>query len=265
MPLFRFPDESRPHVLDITRLSVTVPAATLVGSARADITLPGDFFDPQFLDALSLQGSASLRSADGLESYAAKGGMAKGLLSLAVQFDGVPSTRLGASALQGSLSGAGNVTGPVAQPEADVSVSLKQGRLGTDALSLDGRLLARSGGIEVKSVSAAYLAHKITGGEGSLDLTKGTFAFKGQFQTEVFSDVIGVAVAVEGSYSSQGKPPLNAGVFNLGLQGKLSLNSDQGRRHGRAGDGPSCFVRWPGRSLSTAVRETRSTGGSIRS
>jgi hypothetical protein len=213
-----------PQVLDITRLAVTDSAPTLVGSARADIALPGDVFDPLFLSALTLRGSASLRTADGLEAYALKGGLAKGSLSLAVQFDGMPIQRLGVNAIQGTLSVAGTVTGPLAQPAADVSVSLKQGKLGTDFLSLEGRLLARRDGFDVKSVSAAYLAHKLTGGEGSLDFRKGTFAFKGQFQTEVFADTIGAAVALQGSYSNPGGSPPTARVFDLGLQGKLSLN-----------------------------------------
>jgi hypothetical protein len=211
-------------VLDITRLAVTDSASTLVGSARADIVLPGDIFDPQFINMLSLQGSAFLRSADGRESYAVKGGMAKGSLSLGVQLSGVPILRLGVNAIQGTLSIAGTVTGPLSAPAADVSVSLRQGRLGSDSLSLDGRVLARPDGIDVTSVSAAYLAHRLTGGAGSLDFKKGTFAFKGQFQTEVFADVIGAAVALEGSYSNAGGIPLTSRVFDLGLRGKLSLN-----------------------------------------
>src|SRR5208283_4017980 len=112
--------------------------------------------------------------------------------------------------------------GTLAQPAADVSISLKQGRLGTDALSLSGRLFTRPDGIDVKSVSVVYLAHRITGGEGSLDLGKRAFAFKGQFQTEVFSDVVSAAVGLEGSYSGPGGSPAAVSVFDLGLQGKLS-------------------------------------------
>ena len=213
-----------PQVLDLSRLAVTDDATMLAGSARADIALPGDVFDPQFMSVLSLQGTASLRSADGLESYALKGGLTKGLLSMAIQFDGMPVQRLGVTAIQGSVSGAGTVTGPLAQPAADMSVSLKHGKLGTDSLSLDGRLIVRRDGFDVKSVSAAYLAHKLTGGEGSLDTGKGAFAFKGQFETEVFADTVRVTLGLEGSYSSPGVSPLAARIFDLGLQGKLALS-----------------------------------------
>lgn len=213
-----------PQVLELTRLAVSDSASTLVGSARADISLPGDAFDPQFINALSLQGSASLRAAEGLESYAVKGSLAKGSLALAVQFDGVPMQRLGVNAIQGMLSGTATVTGPLARPAADVAVSLKQGKLGTDPLSLDGRLLVLADGFEVRSVSASYLAHRLTGAEGTLDLRKGTFAFKGKFQTEVFADPIAVSLGLQGSYSNSSVSPLTARIFDLGLQGNLTLN-----------------------------------------
>ncbi len=126
--------------------------------------------------------------------------------------------------VQGTLSGNGTVNGPVDQPMADVALSLKQGKLGTDSLSLDGRLLTGPDGFQVRSLSAAYLAHRLTGGEGSLDLRKGTFGFKGQFQTEVFSDTIGVALGLSGSYTPSAAIPTAARLFDLGLQGKLSLS-----------------------------------------
>jgi hypothetical protein len=212
-----------PHVIDITRLSLADNSLTLVGSAHANIALPGDIFDSQFLNAISLQGSATLHSSDGQESYVLKGGMEKGLLSLVAQFDGLPLTRLGVNGVQGSLSVAGTVKGPPAELGVDLSVALKQGRLGTDPLVLEGRVLGGAGSMDVKSVTAAYLEHKVKGGEGTIDFRKGTFAFKCQFQTEVFSDTISVAAALEGSYSNLGVSVLAAHIFDLGLQGKLSL------------------------------------------
>ena len=213
-----------PRTLELTRMTVTDATTTLNGSARADLVLPGDIFDPQFLSILSLEGTAALQTADGLETYAAKGGLSKGAISLAVQVDGVPVLRLGLSAIQGTVSGTGTVTGPVAHPSADMTVSLKQGKLGSDHLDLQGRLITVPNGFEVTSVSAAYLAHKLTGGEGSFDFQKRTFAFKGQFQTEVFSDTVGAAVGIDGSYARAGGDLPSARVFDLGLQGRLSLS-----------------------------------------
>jgi hypothetical protein len=213
-----------PRAVEITHMAVTDAATTLIGSARADLVLPGDLFDPQFLNVLSLQGTASLRTADGLETYAANGGLAKGAFSVAVQVDGVPVQRLGLNAIQGTVSGTGTLTGPVDRPTADVTVSLKQGKLGTDPLDLQGRLITRSDGFDVKSVSATYLAHKLTGGEGSFDFKNRTLSFKGQFQTEVFSDTVGAAVGLEVSYALPSSVPLVTRIFDLGLQGRLSLD-----------------------------------------
>jgi translocation and assembly module TamB len=213
-----------PRVLELTQLSVTNGSTTLAGTARADIVLPSDIFDPLFLSVVSVQGTGSVRTADGLERYSVKGGLARGILALAVQFDGAPLQRLGINGVQGTLSCNGTVNGPVDQLTADMVLSLKQGKLGTDTLAADGRLLVGPDGFQVRSLSAAYLAHRLTGGEGSLDLRKGAFGFKGQFQTEVFTDTIVVALGLSGSYSPSTGAPLAVSVFDLGLQGKLSLN-----------------------------------------
>jgi hypothetical protein len=213
-----------PRLLEITRLTVTDSTNTLTGSARADVAALVDPFDPRFIDTLSVQGSAALHGSAGLETYAVKGGLAQGTLGVAVQFEGVPVQRLGTSAIQGTLSGSGTIRGPLNVPVVDMSVSLKQGKLGTDPLVLDGRVIVGPDGFKVQSVSAAYLAHKLSGGEGSLDMTKGTFSFKGQFETEVFADTVAAAVGLDGAFTNPGGTLSPARVFDLGLQGKLSLN-----------------------------------------
>ena len=199
--VFELSGRLTPRSVEITHMAVTGAAMTLIGSARADLALPGDLFDPQFLSVLRLQGTASLRTADGIETYGANGGLSKGAFSVAFQVDGVPVQRLGLNAIQGTVSGTGTVTGPVDRPLIDVNVSLKQGKLGSDPLDLSGRLITRPDGFDVKAVSAAYLAHKLTGGEGSFNFTNRTVSFKGQFQTEVFSDIVGAAVGLEVSYA----------------------------------------------------------------
>jgi len=223
-----------PKLVDINRVVVSGAGTELAGVARADLSLPADLFNPGFVRLLGLQGSVSLRSADGQETYAVKGSLADGSLALTTQFEGVPTTRLGIKEVTGTVSGSGTVNGPLDGPAADLSLSLKQGRLGTDALALDGRLLVQPGRIQVRSLSASYLAHKLSGGEGSVDLAKGTYSFTGVFQTEVFADAIKVALGLEGSWASPGKlpasavpastPPASARLFDLGLQGKMSLS-----------------------------------------
>jgi translocation and assembly module TamB len=214
-----------PRLMDLTRLEVLQSAAALAGSARLEMVLPGDIFNPRFLSELSLKGNASLKSLDGQESYVLEGGYENELLALTVQVDGVPLQRLGVNGILGSLSARGALSGPPEALSADMTVSLKQGRLGTDPLALDGRLVLRPDGVELKGVSAAYLAHRLSGGEGSMDFVKGIFAFKCQLVTEVFADAIGLTLGLEGRYSSPGVSPLGARLFDLGLQGKLSLSA----------------------------------------
>ena len=197
--MIQFSGRLTPRVLDLTRLSVTDGATTLAGSAHADIVLDPSI--PRFTDSLSASREQRPSTAEGAESYAVKGGLAKGVLGLAVQFDGAPLQRLGITAVQGTLSGSGSVSGPLNQPLADVALSLKQGKLGTDPLSLDGRLVVGPDGFQVQLGLGSLPCPQVEDGEGSLDLRKGTFGFKGRFETEVFADRIGVTLGLNGSYS----------------------------------------------------------------
>jgi translocation and assembly module TamB len=226
-----------PRLLEVSRVSITSDSTTLVGSARADLVLPPDPFNPAALDSLSVNGTATLRTGDGLESYVVKGGMSNGALAVNAVYDGVPVTRLGITEVTGSVSGTASVTGSLSKPSVDAAVSLKDGKLGTDPLALGGRAQFQAGLIQVHAVSASYLAHKLSGGEGSIDLSKGLFGFKGVFQTEVFADAIRVTLGLDGSYIVQGAgiPAAGAfsaqvagapatGIFGFGLQGKVSLS-----------------------------------------
>jgi translocation and assembly module TamB len=227
-----------PKLLEVSRVSITSASTTLVGSARADLELPPDLFDPAVLDSLAVNGNATLRTGDGLESYSVKGGLSRGAFAVNAVFDGVPVTRLGITEVTGSVSGTASVTGTPSQPAVDMTVALKDGKLGTDPLSLGGRVQLQAGLVQVHAVSAAYLAHKLSGGEGSIDLAKGLFGFKGVFQTEVFADAIRVTLGLDGSYIAPAASPPGtrsasfaqaasapaSGIFGFGLQGKVSLS-----------------------------------------
>ncbi|HET6451537.1 MAG TPA: translocation/assembly module TamB domain-containing protein [Spirochaetia bacterium] len=212
-----------PHLIDVSSVSVTTAFGFLSGTARADLSIPPDPFSPSAIDSLSLKGAAALHTADAAESYAVTGSLSGGALAVEVHFDGVPVTRLGISEVTGTLSGSASVNGPLAQPAADLVLSLKQGKLGTDPLSLDGRVELRSGRVAVHAVSASYLAHRLSAGEGFIDTSKGTFSFTGLFQTEVFADPIGLTLGVQGSLATAGTDA-GEGIFGMGLQGTVSLS-----------------------------------------
>jgi len=251
-----------PRLLDVSRITVSgMGGPDLAGTARADVTLPPDLFSPQFAKALGLKGSAALHTADAGENYSVTGDLANGVLGLSTTFDGVPVGRLGITEVAGAISGSGTVGGPLDAISADLALSLKQGRLGTDPLVLDGNLVLQPGRIRVHSLSASYLAHRITGGQGTVDVARGTYSFGGVFQTQVFADVITASVGVDGSWniapgvaSTTAAAPAPAGnatafgavaaaptanaqaaaapaaraganaVIDLGLQGKLALS-----------------------------------------
>jgi hypothetical protein len=214
-----------PQRLELSRISFADAFSTLIGSASMDISLPTDILDPQLVRMVSVQGNAAVKTADGKESYVVRGGLQKGMLSLAVQFAGSPIARLGKSAIQGSISGAGSITGPMEKPGMDLSLALKDGKLGTDPLSIGGQItLLPEETLRVQSLAIGYLSHRLTGGAGQIDLKNGTYAFNAHYQGEYFADQVNMAVGIEGRYSSPADASHSPGLMDMRQQGKVSLS-----------------------------------------
>jgi translocation and assembly module TamB len=251
--------------LDISRVVFTDAFSQLMGSASLDIALPQDLLDPNFFDAVGIKGNATLRGPGGAETYSATGAFQKGALSLAVTLDGAPLDRIGQSALKGSLSGSGTVSGPVGSPSIDLNVALKNGRLGTDNLQLSGELLLGPDAMLVRSLNGVYLSHKLTQGTGGLDFAKGTASFNALYQGEYFGDVIQLSLGVNGKFSSPTLGDLLGGFFDSGAQGTLALNGitiAKGQYPAwnvgfKVGSGRLSFDGGPGNSLHGWVDSSR--------
>ena len=151
--------------------------STLEGTAVADFRLPDDPFDTRFLHDAEAHFGGSLKTPNGTESYSVTGGMVQGLLSLDVQFVGSPLARITRAAIKGALSGKGTISGSVEHPTADLSVSLVEGRLGTDNVSLSGQVTLLPDTIRVRGLAIGYLSHALSDGSGVVDFKKGTYSF----------------------------------------------------------------------------------------
>lgn len=211
--------------LDIRRLSFSDAFSTVTGSGGVDVALPADLLSPRLLSLLSVMGSVDLKAATGTEVYSLKGGLQHGALSLNAQFSGSPLSRIGESSIVGTLAGSASITGPLESPSVDVSIALKDGRLGTDPLSLSGQMSLTPGELHLRSVSAGFLGHSISDGTGVLNLKTSVYSFNGRYQAVYFADQIRLAFSLEGKYSL---PPVGTGdaasLFDYGLSGKMSLS-----------------------------------------
>jgi hypothetical protein len=214
-----------PRRLDVTRLVFKDEISALEGSAEADIELPAGIFDPDLLHTLSAQGNAVLTTRGGGESYSAKGTLKMGALAAAVRFTGSPLARIGSSAIRGSLSGAGTISGPVEQPIADFGVALNEGRLGTDTLSVKGNVTLAPDSLLVSALTVGYLSHRLSDVAGNVDVKNGTYSFSARYQGEYFTDKVRLVAGLGGQFDAASMGSLFSGILGHGLKGKLALSS----------------------------------------
>jgi hypothetical protein len=214
----------RPDKIELPRIRFSDGFSTLEGSGAADIAFGDDPFDPRFLQELSIQAQASLASIGSAESYAVKGGIQKGALAVQLSFSGSPLARMGPSAVKGKLAGSGTVTGPLAAPVVDVSLTLKEGKLGSDVLGASGRVRLAGGVLLVRDLSTVYVAHALSAGAGSIDLAKGTFAFSALYKGEWFADIVRFSAGLQGTFSGRSWDAFSPQPFSQDITGRFSLS-----------------------------------------
>jgi translocation and assembly module TamB len=213
-----------PTRLEVTRLSFTDAFSKLEGSAGIDIVLPADLLGSDFFGSLLAEVSGTLKASGSAESYSVQGSLRAGALSAKGQFVASPLTRLGKSAIGGSLTGGLTVSGTLAAPSIELSVALREGKLGSDALAVSAQASITANTVAVRGISVGYLTHRISDMTGTLDTTKGAFAFSGRYQGEYFSDAVRTAMSVDGTFVPTDLASLLSNLLDHGLTGKLTLS-----------------------------------------
>ncbi len=217
--------KASPRALDVTRLVFVDSFSRLEGSAGAEIEPTAGVFDPHFLESLSAQGHAAMRSIDGVESYAASGALKQGSLAFVGQFAGSPLSRFSKSAVKGVLEGSAAFSGPVQQPKAVITAHLKDGRLGTDTLSFDGQVTILPDVIQVSHLAVGYLSHAFSEGAGAVNLKNGAFSFTAAYQGEYFSDQVKLSLVLDAQTTADSLDSFVAGLLDHGLRGRLALSA----------------------------------------
>lgn len=213
-----------PSRLELQRISFKDAYSALAGSAEATISMPQDPFDPHFLTELSAQFRGTLKGRVGAESYSAQGSLKKGMLGITVGFDGVPLERMRSLSIKGALSGSGAITGPLAKPSMTFLVSLKEGRLGTDPISMETAASLAPDLIQFSSLKLTYLAHSLSDGTGILDMKKDTFSLSARYTGEYFTDHVRLLARLEGQFAPPASGVSRPNILDQVLQGKLSLD-----------------------------------------
>ncbi len=221
---FGFSARITPRTIELNHVTFTDAYSSLSGSARATLAAPLDPFDPRFAAKLGAQFNGTLKSATGAESYTMLGSLKGGNLGASIAFDGVPLGRMRSLSVTGSLSGTGTISGPLADPSMALQVSLKEGRLGTDPLSLETRAVVTPQSIQISSLNLSYLAHALSDGSGTLDMGRGTLTLAARYTGEYFSDKVQLVARLDGQFNPPARGASGQSLLDLGLQGRLGLS-----------------------------------------
>ncbi len=216
--------KANPRELTLTRLSFVDAYSSLEGSGSAEIAQSASILDPHVLELMAVQGHVALRSPDGVESYTATGSLKDGKLALTGNFTGSPLARISKSAVRGVLEGSSLVTGPVHQPTAVIMASLKDGRLGTDNLSLGGQVTLLPDTIQVSHLGFGYLSHTLSEGTGAVNTKTGAFSFTGLYKGDYFADEVKLTLGLDGQFAAESLDSLLEGILDHGLKGRLALS-----------------------------------------
>ncbi len=214
-----------PTRLEVSRVTFMDSYSTLSGAANATLSLPPDLFDAAFISEASARFEATLAAPAGAESYALNGTLSGGKLSSSITFSRVPIGRLKAISLQGLLSGRGSISGPVERPAVSLSVSLIEGRLGTDPLAVSADVALAPDTITVNGLKLDYLAHHLSGGAGTVNVRTGDYSITTVYAGEYFTDHVKLTARLEGHYNPAAQGP--DGLIDQGFQGRLSLSDIQ--------------------------------------
>lgn len=213
-----------PKRLAIDRMTFTDSYSTLTGSVDAFLTLPADPFNPSFVREASARFNASLKAAKGSETYSMRGTLGKGEITASLGFTSVPLERLRALSVRGSFSGTGTLSGPLARPAVNLSVSLNEGRLGNDPLALKAQVSLVPDQIRISSLKMDFLAHHLSDGSGTVDLKKGEYSLKVGYAGEYFSDHVRLTARLDGKFSPNAPSPTAGGLLDQGLQGRVFVD-----------------------------------------
>ncbi|HUI72822.1 MAG TPA: translocation/assembly module TamB domain-containing protein, partial [Spirochaetia bacterium] len=213
-----------PKNVELDNLTFRDAYSNLSGSAQAILTVPRDPFDPQFLTRLAAQFKGSLKGPGGAESYVAQGALKNRALEITMSFDGVPLERMRSLSVKGVLSGTGTIAGPLEQPSVALHVTLKDGRLGTDPISIETDVALVPDSIRLSSLKLAYLAHNLSDGTGTVDMRNGTFLLAAHYAGEYFSEHVQLNARLEGQFTAPPQGVSASNLLDMGLQGRLSLS-----------------------------------------
>ncbi len=216
--------DATPDRATVRRLRYADAVSVLEGGGSIDFRTRLDPFANDSLSTLKAEYRLDLKAAGAAEAYSLTGTAAAGALDAAIRFTSSPLRRFGSFGVRGEVSGTGRVAGPYASPEISGSISLVNGMLATDAISVASSVHLAGPRLEVENLSVSFLDHRFSGFTGHLDLGGGSLELAGRYQGVYFNDRIDLDASLQATVGPE-VPAAEAGPFGMPLTGRLDLSS----------------------------------------
>jgi hypothetical protein len=201
--------------LSLNRVAYQDEISELNGSGTADIE-----------DLVPIKANASIRlqSPQGAELYSCDARIDSTQIEGQLEFARSPIQRFGIETINGDISGSIAIDGTLPKPDLEVVLSLNDGRLNLDPLGLELSATYTEESVELSSLNASFLSHRIEGGKGSLDIESGAYEFQSRYRAEYFEQIVIVQVDLRGSIGGLPWPLTLEKVLANDMHGLLTLS-----------------------------------------
>ena len=206
-------------------------------------------------------GSVSLENREGGERYDSDARIDGNSIQGRLDFASAPIERLGIEAVKGNLSGSIAINGYLPKPDLAIALSLNEGRLNLDPLGLDLAVDYSQDIVEISSLSASFLNHRLVDGRGSYDIQTGEFLFGSAYRGEYFQQIVNLQVDLQGKLGGLPWPLTLEGVLDNSFEGFFAASEitvDGAQREGwtialSADSGLLGFDGGPGESIHGTI------------
>jgi hypothetical protein len=178
----------------------------------------------QDLFPLKAIGSLRLQSPDGQETYSAEAGVDEKRIEGQVEFARAPIERVGIQAVNGDISGSIAVDGTLPSPDLSILLALNEGRVNLDPLRLSLSAEYSEDSVELGSLDASFLNHRIEGAAGRLDIDTGEFLFQSRYRSEYFEQIVTLDIDLRGNIGGLPWPLTLERVLENNIDGLLSFS-----------------------------------------
>jgi translocation and assembly module TamB len=207
--------ELKDKQLSLNRIAYQDEYSELNGRGNADL---------QNLLPLKASGAIRLEAPEGEEQYSSDARIDGSRIQGSLEFVGAPIGRLGIEAVNGNLSGSIAFDGDLPRPDLTIALSLNDGRLNLDPLALDLAATYTRDSVEISSLNASFLNHKLTGGKGVFEIETGEFFFGSSYRAEYFQQIVNLKIGLEGRFGGLPWPLTLEAVLGNSIEGILAFS-----------------------------------------